>query len=62
MSRLPRIMDTNMVKAAIDLNLATNLKYLLRQMKTLPREILNFEFLIRPAMVARGMKWLNRGV
>ncbi len=62
MSRLTRCMGTNMVKAAMDLNQATKLKYLFRRIETLVREVLNLEFLIRPTMVATDMKWLNRGV
>ncbi len=62
MSRLTRYMGTSMVKAAMDLNLATNLKYLFRQMETLAREVLNLEFVVRPTMVAKDMKWLNRGL
>ncbi len=62
MSKLTRYMGTIMVKAAMDLNLATNLKYLFRQMETLVREVLNLEFVVRPTMVARDMKWLNRGM
>ncbi len=62
MTRLTRYMGIIMVKAAMDLNLATNLKYLFRQMETLVREVLNLEFVVRPTMVARDMKWLNRGL
>ncbi len=62
MSRLTRCMGTILVKAAMGLNLATNLKYLFTQIETLVREVLKLEFVVRPTMVARDIKWLNRGV
>ncbi len=55
-------MGPNMVKAALDLNLATSLKYRFRPMKTLIREVLNLYLVVRLSMVARDMKWLKRGM
>ncbi len=57
-----RDMGPNMVKAAMDSNLTTNLKYLFMLIKTLFREVLNLIFAFKLTMVARNMKWLNRGV
>ena len=62
MSRLTRGMDSNMVRPGVGLNLSTNLKYLFRQMDTLFKEVLNIKLEVRLTIVARDMKWLNRGV
>ncbi len=62
MSRLTRGMDSNMVRPGVSLNQSTNLKYLFRQMETLFREVLNLKLEVRLTIVARDMKWLNRGV
>ena len=55
-------MGLNMVRAAMDLNLASNLKYLFSLMKTLLREVLNLKLEVRSNMVTSDMKWLRRGV
>ncbi len=39
-----------------------NLKYLFCLMKTLHKNILNLELVVRLNMVAKSMKWLNRHV
>ncbi len=57
-----RNMGLNMVRAAMDLNLASNLKYLFSLMKTLLREVLNLKLEVRSNMVTKGMKRLKRGV
>ena len=62
MSKVTRDMGLNMVKAAMDLNLASNLKYLFSLMKTLLREVLNLKLEVRSNMVTRDMKRLKRGV
>ncbi len=60
MPMLNRDMGPNMMKATMDLT--TNLKYLFGPMKTLPKNILTLELVVRLNMVAKGMKWLNRHV
>ncbi len=62
MSMVTRDMVLNMVKAAMDMNLASNLKYLFSLMKTLLREVLNLKLEVRSNMVTRDMKRLKRGV
>ncbi len=62
MSMVTRNMGLNMVRAAMDLNLASNLKYLFSLMKTLLREVLNLKLEVRSNMVTRDMKRLKRGV
>ncbi len=62
MSRPTRGMDPNMERPGVGLNQSTNLKYLFRQMETLFREVLNLKLEVRLTIVARDMKWLNRGV
>ena len=57
-----RNMGLNMVKAVMDLNLASNLKYQFSLMKTLFRKILNLKLEVRSNMVTSDMKWLKRGV
>ncbi len=57
-----RDMVLNMVKAAMYMNLASNLKYLFSLMKTLLREVVNLKLEVRSNMVTRDMKRLKRGV
>ncbi len=61
MSQLNRNMGPYVVKATMDLSLASNLKYLFSQMKTLLWEVLNFTLMVRSTMVNKDMRWLNRG-
>ena len=56
---LTRDIGLNMVKAAMDLTLAINLKQLLRPMKTFIMEVLNLKLVVRPSMVKMDMKWPN---
>ncbi len=62
MSGLTRNMGPNMVKAAMDLNLTSNLFYLISLIETLLREILNLKLEVRSNMATRDMKGLIRGV
>ena len=62
MSMVTRDMGLNAVKCAMDLNLASNLKWLFSLMKTLLREVLNLKLEVRSNMVTKGMKRLKRGV
>ncbi len=62
MSMVTRNMGLNMVKAVMDLNLASNLKYLFSLIKTLLREVLNLKLEVRSNMVTSDIKWLRRGV
>ncbi len=62
MSKLSKDMDSNMVKAAMNLNLTNYFKYLFRLMKIFTREALNLVLMVRLTMVTRVRKWLNRGV
>ncbi len=62
MSMVTRNMGLNMVKAVMDLNLASNLKYLFSLIKTLLREVLNLKLEVRSDMVTSDMKWLRIGV
>ncbi len=57
-----RDMGLNMVKAAMDLNLASNLKYLFSLMKTLLREVLKLKLEVRSNMVTNDMKRFKRSV
>ncbi len=61
-STMSRNMGPNMVKAAMDLNLTSNLCYLFRLMKTLLREVQNLKLEDRSNMATRDMKLLIRGV
>ncbi len=62
MSMVTRDMGLNAVKCAMDLNLASNLKWLFSLMKTLLREVLNLKLEVRSNVMARDMKWLKRGL
>ena len=62
MSKLTRNMDSNMMKAVMNLNLSNTFKYLFRLMNIFIRKVLNLELMVRLTMVTRVMKWLNRGV
>ncbi len=59
-TRLSIEMDLNMIKAVKDLNLTSNLQYLLKLMETLFRKALNLELVFRLGMAAGNMKWLIR--
>ncbi len=61
MPKLTRDMDSNMVKAVMNLNLTNSFKYLFRLMNIFIRKVLNLELMVRLTMVTRVMKWLNRG-
>ncbi len=62
MSKLTRNMDSNMMKAVMNLNLSNTFKYLFRLMNIFIRKVLNLELMARLTMETRVMKWLNRGV